>query len=123
MTVEHLIGKGQGGYLKDIRLAVAERFPALDAIAREDLSRAIDSANTVTACSFCNSTTSRDVSDVSMTDLIRLSEGNAMETMSRIQSALCPILERKRADVKWKLESVRNAYAANFLPRLPASTA
>ncbi len=29
MTVEHLIGKKQGGYLKEIRLAVAEHFPAL----------------------------------------------------------------------------------------------
>lgn len=121
MTVEHIIGKSQGGYLKDIRLVVAERFPDLNVAERESLSRKIDAVNTVTACSFCNSTTSRDANSISMRDLIRSSTGCPCEVVSQIASALQPILERKRSDVRWKLESVRKAYEANFLSALDAS--
>jgi hypothetical protein len=120
MTVEHIIGKSQGGYLKEIRLAVAERFPDFNVSERESLSKKIDAMNTVTACSFCNSTTSRDSSSTSMSDLIRTSTGNPNEVISQIAAALQPILERKRSDVKWKLESVRKAYDTNFLPALSA---
>lgn len=118
MTVEHIIGKSQGGYPKEIRLVVAERFPDLSNAERESLAREIDVVNTVTACSFCNSTTSRDSSSTSMSDLIRTSTGNPSEVISQIASALQPILERKRSDVRWKLESVRKAYEANFLTAL-----
>lgn len=120
MTVEHIIGKSQGGYLKEIRLVVAERFPDLDSVEREFLSKEIDAVNTVTACSFCNSTTSRDSNTISMSDLIRTSMGSPSEVVSQIASALQPILERKRSDVQWKLESVRKAYEANFLSALSA---
>ncbi len=69
LTVEHLIGKKQGGYLKDIKHLVSEFFPELDATAQVKLARAIDAKNTVTACSFCNSSTSRNVS-ISMRELV-----------------------------------------------------
>lgn len=118
MTVEHIIGKSQGGYLKEIRLVVAERFPDLGRVERESLSKEIDAVNTITACSFCNSTTSRDSNSTSMSDLIRTSTGSPSEVVSQIASALQPILERKRSDVRWKLESVRKAYEANFLSAL-----
>lgn len=118
MTVEHIIGKSQGGYLKEIRLAVAERFPGLGAVECESLSREIDAVNTVTACSFCNSTTSRDSNSTSMSDLIRTSTGAPGEVVSSISAALQPILERKRSDVRWKLESVRKAYDTKFLSAL-----
>lgn len=118
MTVEHIIGKSQGGYLKDIRLAVAKRFPGLSTVERESLSREIDAVNTVTACSFCNSTTSRDSNSTSMSDLILTSTGDPGAIVSSISAALQPILERKRSDVRWKLESVRKAYDANFLSAL-----
>lgn len=120
MTVEHIIGRSQGGYLKEIRLAVAERFPGLSAVERESLSREIDAINTVTACSFCNSTTSRDSSCTSMSDLILTSTGDAGELVNSISAVLQPILERKRSDVRWKLESVRKAYDANFLSAMNA---
>jgi hypothetical protein len=120
MTVEHIIGKSQGGYLKEIRLAVAERFPGLGAVERESLSREIDAVNTVTACSFCNSTTSRDSNSTSMSDLIHSSTGDPGEVVSSISTALQPILERKRSDVRWKLESVHKAYDVNFLSALSA---
>lgn len=118
LTVEHIIGKSQGGYLKDIRLAVSERFPELDSAERESLSKKIDVVNTVTACSFCNSTTSRDTNSTSMSILIHASVGSPSEVVSQIASALQPILERKRSDVRWKLESVRKAYEEKFLSAL-----
>src|SRR5438105_2812578 len=55
MTVEHLIGETQGGYLHQIRAVVAQRFQDLPAREREDIAQRIDTANTVTACSLCNS--------------------------------------------------------------------
>jgi len=120
MTVEHIIGKSQGGYLKEIRLAVAERFPNLSVSERESISKKIDSMNTVTACSFCNSTTSRDSSDKSMSELIRKSTGDPREAVSQIDSKLKDILERKRSGVQRKLESVRKGYEASFLSALSA---
>jgi hypothetical protein len=70
MTVEHLIGESQGGYVKQISASLAGRFPRLGAAEVALLAAEIDAANTVTACSFCNSTTSRDRAAVSMTKLI-----------------------------------------------------
>lgn len=121
MTVEHIIGKSQGGYLKDIRLVIAECFPNLRISEREALSKAIDAANTVTACSFCNSTTSRDSCHISMGDLIRATTGQPSQVIAQISAALQPVLERKRANVRWKLESVRKAYESNFLSALSAA--
>src|SRR5579884_1984776 len=66
MTVEHLIGEGQGGYLKAIREAVRSRFPDLTPGELVSLVEGIDEANTVTACSFCNATTSRDRAEQTM---------------------------------------------------------
>lgn len=110
LTVEHLIGKSQGGYLRQIRQAVEERFPDLPPVDKEDLSRRLDEANTVTACSFCNSTTSRDVSPHSMKDLLNRAIGAPDEVLRLAVAELQTILEHKRADVQWKLESVRAAF-------------
>lgn len=88
MTVEHIIGKSQGGYFKEIRLIVAERFPDLSGVEQESLSKEIVAANTVTVCSFCNSTTSRDSNSTSMSELIRSSVGNPCEVVSQIASVL-----------------------------------
>ena len=52
MTVEHLIGESQGGYLSQILASLAGRFPGLSAAERAELAAQIDAANTVTACSF-----------------------------------------------------------------------
>ncbi len=61
MTVEHLIGKSQGGYLKQIKQSVSDKFPHYSSENVTNLSKKLDAINTVTACQFCNSTTSRDV--------------------------------------------------------------
>lgn len=110
MTVEHLIGKSQGGYLSQIRAAVAEYFPDLPDAAQEDLARRLDEANTVTACSFCNSTTSRDISSKSMSQLLSDAQGDPDEVVRQVTAELREVLVRKRADVTWKLKSVREAF-------------
>jgi hypothetical protein len=114
MTVEHLIGKSQGGYLKQIRAAVATQFPNFSPVACESLSRTIDTLNTVTACSFCNSTTSRDVSQKSMPELLREAAGSIAEVEAHIAAELQRVLERKRLDVQWKLASVKEAFQSEI---------
>jgi hypothetical protein len=59
MTVEHLIGESQGGYRYQISASLAHRFPGLGPDEIAELATRIDAANTVTACSFCNATTSQ----------------------------------------------------------------
>jgi hypothetical protein len=70
MTVEHLIGESQGGYLKQIERALSARFPDHESRDVAELARRIDRANTVTACSFCNSTTSRTRATIGMGEAI-----------------------------------------------------
>lgn len=115
MTVEHLIGRSQGGYLNQIREAVEQRFPGLLLASREMLVKRLDEANTVTACSFCNSTTSRDIHSKSMVGLILDSEGDPDQVYTLIFSELESILERKKADVQWKLKSVKAAFEKEVL--------
>jgi hypothetical protein len=110
MTVEHLIGKSQGGYLKQIRAAVATRFPDLSPPACENLSQRIDALNTVSACGFCNSTTSRDVSQKTMPEILNEAQGTVEEVETYVAAELQRVLERKRMDVQWKLASVKEAF-------------
>lgn len=118
LTVEHLIGESQDGYPARIRLAVAERFPDLPPEQQEELSTRIDAANTITACSFCNSTTSRDRSERSMTELIVTSDSGPEETYLAIEAYATSVLERKRKDVEWRLASVRTAFERLIMPEL-----
>ncbi len=118
LTVEHLIGESQGGHLQKIRLAVDARFPNLPPEQREELSARIDAANTITACSFCNSTTSRDRSGRSMTELIMNSDSGPEETYLAIEVYVTSVLERKREDVEWKVASVRAAFEQLIVPDL-----
>jgi len=118
MTVEHLIGKSQGGYLKQIRTAVAVRFPDLSPAEHESLSHRLDAKNTVTACSFCNSTTSRDINKKTMAELLNEVQGSISDIEAYISSQLQLILERKRKDVQWKLSSVREAFQNEVHPRV-----
>lgn len=83
LTVEHLVGEKQGGYLRSIRSALSQRLPQVAPGELAELSRRIDEANTVTACSFCNSTTSRDLAPKSMQDLIaEAAAGTAADPLS-----------------------------------------
>ena len=118
MTVEHLIGKSQGGYLKQIRTAVAVRFPELSTAEREALSQRLDALNTVTSCSFCNSTTSRDINNKSMNELLNEAQGSIADIEVYISNHLQLILERKRNDVQWKLSSVKEAFQNEVLAKI-----
>ena len=115
MTVEHLIGRSQGGYLKQIREIVNERFSYLSKEQREEISRTIDTFNTVTACSFCNSTTSRNINSKTMEQLLNDVQGNARAVLAHIEIELKTVLEAKRKEVKWKLESIKEAFENNIL--------
>lgn len=109
LSVEHLIGESQGGYLREIKTAVASRFPELVPAEAATLVEQLDELNTVTACQFCNSTTSRTRTDVSMSELIGCAE-SPEGAIADTRRACEEVLEAKRSDVAWKLNSVRKAY-------------
>jgi hypothetical protein len=119
MTVEHLIGESQGGYLRQILASLAGRFPGLSAAERAEFAAQIDAANTVTACSFCNATTSRAQAPTSMTALIETAPDGTPEDIRRhVIAGLDGILAAKRKEVEWKLASVRKAFDSRVAPGL-----
>jgi hypothetical protein len=109
MTVEHLIGKSQGGYLKQIKQAVIHRFPQLSSNEIILLSEKIDELNTVSCCQFCNSTTCRDTSDISMYKLIENGKDSKSILIS-IEQSCKKILKEKQETVAWKLKFIREAF-------------
>jgi hypothetical protein len=117
LTVEHLIGQSQGGYLPQIRQILSSRFPSLSISKREEYAMLLDTKNTVTACGFCNSVTSRRRNPQSMEDLIsssKVPEAALQTTIEELQA----VLERKRADIKEKLQSIRGAFDRLIEPKL-----
>lgn len=96
MTVEHLIGRSQNGYIGQIRGAVAKRFPKLSSDEQENFSQRLDQANKVSACSFCNSTTSRDISEMSMTELLQKTRGTPEEVLQEIKRYLKKVLKKNK---------------------------
>lgn len=119
LTVEHLIGRSQGGYLQDITSAFFARYPDMPSEAIKDLARRVDGANTVSACSFCNSTTSRNKVAMSMSEVIaNAPDGSPDVIYQHVTSSLAAILEAKRADVAWKLRAVRIQFDSAIAPEL-----
>lgn len=121
MTVEHLIGRSDGGYIDQIREAVAERFPNLSQDQKDKLTQQLDRLNTVSACSFCNSTTSHDRSEKGMADLLNETKGNPKELLKAVKHYLKKVLERKRKAVRWKLDSVKQAFENEIRPTIEKS--
>lgn len=74
--------------------------------------------NTITACQFCNSTTSQSLHDKSMVRLINETDGDAEELLLKVRAELYTVLARKRADVDWKLQAVRKAFDELVRPSL-----
>ena len=110
LTVEHIVGRSQGGYRKEIRSAIDKRFPDFTSERKKDLTSRIDEANTITACSFCNSTTSRDRS-YEMRQLITEAKGTSDdEVIEQIEQKLGEVLEKKQRCVSWKLLSIERRY-------------
>ncbi len=116
MTVEHLIGRSQQGYLKDIKSLVKESFPHLSKERQLTLSQKIDATNTVTACQFCNSTTSRDQNDLSMSELFKENTQSEDALINAVTKECAKVLSKKRNVVNWKLRSVRKAYDSIVKP-------
>lgn len=123
MTVEHIIGKSQGGYLHQIREAVALRFPNLSVEAQEEVAQRLDEANTVSACSFCNSTTSRNINERSMSVVLNEAIGTVEDVIAHARAEFQRILEAKRRDVQWKLNSVRQAFEREVASKLAEQAA
>lgn len=117
-TIEHLIGQGQGGYLPRIQAAIENKFPRITKGQRLDLARRIHEANLVTACQFCNSTTSRDVSRFSMGDLLAELPDEPEALLRVLIQRLQEILDTKRERVRWKLRSVYRAFQEDIRPAL-----
>ena len=118
LTIEHLIGKSQGGYLKQIRESVKNKFPNYRDSEIEEISLEINSINTVSACQFCNSTTSRDKSHISMSEIITHSGDRPDKILNVIKSTCQKILESKRRKVEWKLEAVKEAFQEQFVNKV-----
>ena len=110
MTVEHLIGRTQGGYLEQIRQSVEIGFQNLSIEERSALAVEIDNLNRVTSCSFCNSMTSQSINGKSMLELIQDARGNSTHFLELLRKELEEVLQRKRMEVQHKLQSVRQAY-------------
>ncbi len=118
LSVEHLIGQSQGGYPPEILSAVAGRFPELSLAEQTQMVLRIDEANTITACSFCNSMTSRDRSPKTMAELLNEVEGGPEEVTAVVIQQLEVIRDRKHRDVTWKLEAIRVAFEREVAPAL-----
>ncbi|MEN6384477.1 MAG: hypothetical protein ABFD79_04700 [Phycisphaerales bacterium] len=118
MTVEHIIGESQGGYLYQIKEVLMRKYPELPQEELESMARTIDHANTVTACSFCNASTSRNRSNISMTELIKTTRGTPAELLEIIKKELDNILQKKKSVIQWKLTSIRKAFEKDIKPAL-----
>ena len=118
LTVEHLVGQSQGGSIKDIKALVGEFFPDLGVEEVKELANQIDVRNTVTACHFCNATTSRMQSLQSMREIIESAAGGRDTTLKNVGDACKQILRHKKDSVKWKLKSVRHAFDRKVKPGL-----
>ena len=117
-TIEHIIPRSQGGHLKSIRASVSSRFPNLSAEEQGSLAKRLDEANTVSACGFCNSTTSHTASEKSMDELLNEASGNIDSVAAHVEKYIHVVLRRKREDVQWKLASVKTAFEVAIRPRL-----
>ena len=117
-TIEHLIGEGQGGYPPRIKEAVDQHFVELSESDRRDFATRIHEANIVTACQFCNSTTSRDRALYTMEELIAQLPSEPDEAISLLAEKLQVILDAKREKVRWKLQSVYRGFNEGIRPAL-----
>lgn len=117
-TIEHLIGAGQGGYPDGIRLAVERRFPHLGEMERRELVSRIHEYNIVTACQFCNSTTSRDRAPFTMEEAIAELPSDPEDALVVLSDKLLEVLEVKRSKVRWKMQSVYRGFRETIRPEL-----
>jgi len=119
MTVEHIIGKSQGGYISGIKSCFKKYFPKYEASKVKTLSKSIEFENMVTSCQFCNSMTSRYVSDVSMDRLFSESTGKSEEELlEHVKTELNKILKAKKEYLKSKQDAVRAGFDEVMKPHI-----
>jgi len=118
LTVEHLIGESQGGHYRQILKSVSKKYDSLTRDALEELAEAIEMENMVTACSFCNSMTSKDQHDISMYEIIASAQGPPESLITTVHHGAQRALARKQANIRWKLSSIRKAFRKKVLPEL-----
>lgn len=121
LTVEHLIGESQRGHYAQIKKAARKKFPSLAGDEIEKLAWTIELENMVTACSFCNATTSRGRHDVSMDEVIASAPNSLEGVLRSVRREAQRALSRKRKEVTWKLKSIRKAFEAELLPSLQSA--
>ncbi len=120
LTVEHLIGRSQGGHYDQIKKVLAKKFPSLGRGEIENLAWAVELENMVTACSFCNAMTSRDSHDISMRRVITSAPNSKQDVLRAVRSEVRRALSRKRKEVSWKLKSIGKAFYSKVYPGLRA---
>jgi hypothetical protein len=123
LTVEHLIGDSQGGYKPAILAALTDKWPMRDADELRELVTRLDALNTVTACSFCNSTTSRTQAPMGLREVIASAPEDIEGLVRAVEEAVGAALARKREDVAWKIASVRRAFDSQVAPLLQQARA
>lgn len=110
LTVEHLIGTSQGGEYKQILHALKAKFPNKDNHVLEERAQLLETENMVTACSFCNAATSRMKHSRTMADVIRQAEPSWKDARKAVRVECRVILKRKKDDIAWKLEAIRERF-------------
>ena len=99
-------------------MAIARRFPELTSAERERLVQRIDEANTVTACSFCNSMTSQhDKHGSSISKLLDRAKGSPDEIVDMILLEINKLFDDKRVTVT-KIEAIHAAFDRLVRPDL-----
>ncbi len=119
LTVEHLIGKSQKGYSKDIIVLLKNRFgEKLSDSEIKIFAEEIDSLNTITSCQFCNSTTSRMKNDKNMRELIFEADPDIQSIIINIETELKKIQEKKKDEVAKKISPIKKAFEEQIMPKL-----
>jgi hypothetical protein len=120
LSVEHIIGRKHGGDRSDIKKGVKRRIfsPPLPSERTAEVIDLIDAMNTVSACSFCNSMTSRMTAKLNLGRIIEETPGGDAELLQAVEAATQAELALKREDVGRKLESIRRVFKADVMPGL-----
>jgi len=117
LSVEHIIGRTQNGYLYQIIPAVTKAFPDYSKKEIKELSNKIDSLNTVSAHTFCNSITSRTQSAQDMSSIISEFAPKGPERLLKEVKKVCDdTLKRKTIDVKSKISVINEELKKFVMP-------
>ena len=118
LTVEHIIPASRGGKLSDIKKALETRFPDIVPDVLNDRANSIDRENTITACHFCNSATSRWPGKCNLSNVILHTQGNWNWVLREVILAIKREFNDKKQGIKWKLGSVNRLFKEDIGPEL-----